>query len=113
SPVFIAPRNELERMIAGIWCEVLGVEQVGIHDNFFDIGGHSLRIPQMHLKLHEKLGRDLPLVEFFQYSTVSALATHLGEGGDQESLAESEERGHERKRAFSQQRERRRAAGEF
>ncbi len=112
SSAFIAPRNELERMIAGIWCEVLGVEQVGIHDNFFDIGGHSLRLPQVHLKLHEKLGRDLPLVEFFQYSTVSALATHLAEGGDQESLAVSEERGQERKRAFSQQRELRRAVAD-
>ena len=100
-------------MIAGIWCEVLGVGQVGIHDNFFDIGGHSLRLPQIHLKLHERLGRDLPLVEFFKYPTVSALATYLQEGGDSESLTASEDRGQERKRAFSQQRERRRAVADF
>lgn len=107
--VFVAPRNELERTLAQIWCEVLGVEQIGIHDNFFDLGGHSLRLLQMHLKIRETMQRELPLFELFQYPTVNALANHLRTGGDGESLAPSEQRGERRKQQSAQQRQRRRA----
>jgi aryl carrier-like protein len=105
--VFVAPRNELERTLAQIWCEVLGVEQIGIHDNFFDLGGHSLRLLQMHLKIRETMQRELPLFELFQYPTVNALANHLRTGGDGESLEPSEQRGERRKKSSAQQRERR------
>lgn len=108
--VFVAPRNEFEQTIAGVWREVLGVEQVGIHDNFFDLGGHSLRLLQVHLKLREILQRDLPLFELFQYPTVSALANHLQTGGDGASLASSEQRGERRKQRSEQQRQRRQSA---
>ena len=107
---FVAPRNEIERTVAQIWTEVLGVEQVGIHDNFFDLGGHSLRLLQVHLRLREALHRELPLFELFQYPTVSALASHLQTGGDGDSLASSEERGERRKQRSEQQRQRRRIA---
>lgn len=106
---FVAPRNELERTVANIWSEVLGIEQVGIHDNFFDLGGHSLRLLQVHLKLREILQLELPLFELFQYPTVTALAIHLQTGGNGESLVPSEQRGERRKQQSAQQRQRRQA----
>ena len=102
---FVAPANEMERLIAGIWSEVLGLEQVGTQDNFFDLGGHSLRLLQVHLKLRQAIGRDVPLVELFEYSTVSTLAAHLHRGADTESLESSEQRGARRKQSVSQRRE--------
>ena len=102
---FVAPANELERMIAGIWSEVLGLEQVGTQDNFFDLGGHSLRLLQVHLKLRQALGRDVPLVELFQFPTVSTLAAHLHRGADTELLDSSAQRGTRRKKSVSQRRE--------
>ena len=107
---FVAPANELERMIASIWSEVLGLEQVGTQDNFFDLGGHSLRLLQVHLKLRQAIGRDVPLFELFQYPTVSTLAAHLHRGADTESLESSEQRGTRRKKSVSQRRIHRDAA---
>jgi amino acid adenylation domain-containing protein len=74
---YVAPRSELERTIARHWQEVLGVPRVGIHDNFFDLGGHSLRVAKLHRRLTEALGRELPLTDLFAYPTVAALATYL------------------------------------
>lgn len=107
---FVAPANELERTIAGIWSEVLGREQVGTQDNFFDIGGNSLQLLVAHLKLRQKIGRDVPTFELFQYPTVSTLAAHLHQGEELESLDSSEERGSRRKQSVSQRRLRRDAA---
>ncbi|MCZ7431308.1 amino acid adenylation domain-containing protein [Streptomyces sp. WMMC1477] len=75
---YVAPRDELERTIAALWCELLGLEQVGAHDNFFDLGGHSLRMSELRLRLIESLGTEISMVELFQYPTVGSLAAHLG-----------------------------------
>jgi acyl carrier protein len=62
---------------------VLKVEQVGVDDNFFELGGNSLLIAQVHRRLRDELGASFALVELFKYSTVGALAQHLGsESGD-------------------------------
>ena len=106
---FVAPATELERTIAGIWNEVLGREEIGTQDNFFDLGGHSLWLLQVHLKLRQAIGREIPLVELFQYPTVSKLAAHLQAGSEGESLNSSEERGERRKQQSAQQRHRRQA----
>ncbi|BAY60048.1 amino acid adenylation domain-containing protein [Calothrix brevissima NIES-22] len=74
---YVAPRTELERTIAHIWQEVLQVEKVGLHDNFFDLGGHSLLMIQVHDRLRKTLDRDVSIIEMFKYSTVSLLAKHL------------------------------------
>ncbi|HVU25273.1 MAG TPA: amino acid adenylation domain-containing protein [Opitutus sp.] len=72
-----APADELETTIARLWSEALGVEQVGREDNFFDIGGHSLLVVQVHRRLREALGRELSVVDLFKFATVRALAEHL------------------------------------
>jgi amino acid adenylation domain-containing protein len=74
---FIAPRTKLERTVAGIWQELLGAKQVGLHDNFFEMGGHSLLLVQLHDRLQAVLGRHVPITTLFQHPTVSALTRHL------------------------------------
>lgn len=71
------PRNELEQVVAQTWKEALGVEQVGLHRNFFDLGAHSLMVAEVHMQLQQLLGREISLVDLFQFPTVSALAAHL------------------------------------
>ncbi|MET0621647.1 MAG: amino acid adenylation domain-containing protein [Pyrinomonadaceae bacterium] len=74
---YVAPRSELESLIAGVWQEVLEVERVGVHDNFFGLGGHSLLMIRVNSRLRETLRAELPVIELFKYPTVSALAEHL------------------------------------
>lgn len=76
---FVAPGTELERRIAVIWQEVLGTGEVGIHNNFFDIGGHSLSIIRVHAKMQEALAISLTVTDLFRYPTISALAKSIGD----------------------------------
>ncbi len=71
---YVAPRTEVEQVVASIWQQVLQVEKVGLHDNFFDLGGHSLRMLQVNGKLREAFHQDISMIEMFQYPTVDALA---------------------------------------
>ena len=80
SESYVAPRNELEEKIARIWAEVLGVERVGVDDNFFDLGGHSLLVVQVHSRLREAFGVEVSIVELFKNPTVGSLAQFFAEG---------------------------------
>lgn len=103
---FIAPRNELERTIATIWQEVLGVEKVGLHDNFWDLGGQSLLLVQAFDRLQARLDKKLSLVEMYRYPTVSALAQHLSAASTAPNSRASvvEERVRKQKEALQRQR---------
>ena len=81
------PRNELERRIAAIWMEELGVQNLSIDENFFDAGGHSLLAVQVQSRLQTDLDRRIPLTDLFRFSTVRGLAEHLG-ADEKESAAE-------------------------
>jgi amino acid adenylation domain-containing protein len=83
---YAAPRSELERAIAGVWREALKVASVGLDDSFFDLGGHSLLMAKVHARLGEALGREVSLLELFQYPTVGSLARHLAGAGAQRSV---------------------------
>ena len=74
--VLVAPRTAVEKILAGVWTEVLGVEQLGIHDNFFELGGDSIRSIQVSARAR-KLGLDFPVQKLFQYQTVYDLAREL------------------------------------
>ncbi len=82
--VYQPPQTEVEKTIAKIWQEVLNVENVGIHDNFFELGGHSLLLVQVYSKLQKIFQREFPLVEMFQYPTVSHLARHYSQESSEE-----------------------------
>lgn len=71
------PRNEIEQQVAAIWQRALGVERVGLDDNFFDLGGHSLLMVRVHEELTAAFGAGLTMLEMFRYPTVAALATRL------------------------------------
>jgi acyl carrier protein len=74
---FTPPQNDTERVIAEIWRAVLKVERVGRDDNFFDLGGHSLLVVELHTRLSERFGARLPIIELFEHATVKALAERL------------------------------------
>jgi natural product biosynthesis luciferase-like monooxygenase protein len=76
---FDPPRSSLETTIAGIWCDALSVEQVGVADNFFDLGGHSLLMVQVQHTLRRSLDRDIPITDLFRFPTVRSLAAHLNQ----------------------------------
>lgn len=76
---FVGPRTNTERAIAAVWCEILQIDSVGIHDPFFDLGGHSLALARIHARLRERLKIDLPLVSLFQHATIASLANAIDE----------------------------------
>jgi thioesterase domain-containing protein len=76
------PRDDLERMLAGIWKDLLSLPDVGIHDNFFDLGGHSLLAFMLMAKLKTMLGRELPLAALFRAPTIAGLAEELRSAGE-------------------------------
>jgi acyl-CoA synthetase (AMP-forming)/AMP-acid ligase II/acyl carrier protein len=95
---YAAPWTEVERILAKIWQEVLHVEQVSAQHNFFDLGGNSLDIVQVHNKLQDTFRRDISITEVFKYPTISSLAKYLSqEQSEQSSLQESQARGRSRR----------------
>lgn len=74
-----APRNDLERHLAGLFRDVLGVSEVGIYDSFFDLGGHSLQAAQLTSRLRETFSIDFPLQRLFSTVTVAAVAEAMAD----------------------------------
>lgn len=71
---FAAPRTPTEQNLVQIWQTVLGLEQVGIHDNFFDLGGHSLLATQVMARANEAFGTHLAVSDIFNVNTIAELA---------------------------------------
>ena len=82
---FVAPRTELERTLTDAWCEVLGLEGIGIHDSFFALGGHSLLGTRLVARLESRLGVELPLRTLFEAPTVAAFAGRIEQALDGET----------------------------
>jgi acyl-CoA synthetase (AMP-forming)/AMP-acid ligase II/thioesterase domain-containing protein len=80
-PEFAAPRNSVEDTLAGIWTEALGLEQVGIYDNFFALGGDSLLAARVNNDVQSAFSTELPLSMIFQTPTIEQLASVLTENG--------------------------------
>jgi amino acid adenylation domain-containing protein len=98
---FVAPQTSVEHTIERVWREVLQIEKVGIHDRFFDLGGHSLLLVVVHNRLVELLKRQISIITLFQYPTIRSLAEHLSEENvEQRPLHSLEERARKRKEAL-------------
>ena len=98
---FVQPSSDIEKTIAGIWCEVLGVAEVGSDDNFFDLGGHSLLTIQVQGKLREVFDRPISLVDLFRFTTVATLSRFLSGENGKEDMKASADRGVDRREALA------------
>ena len=90
---FITPRNSLEEQLTNIWAEVLKIEKVGIYNNFFSLGGHSLLVTQLISRMRDDIGVELVIQDVFNYPTVADLAVivtpNLAQDIDEDILARS------------------------
>ena len=77
------PRPGLETQIAAIWKRAFGMDDIGADENFFDLGGQSLLMIQVHRGLRDVLQEDLSIVTMFQFPTIRELAKHLGRPKDE------------------------------
>ncbi|MEA2491913.1 MAG: hypothetical protein QOH21_3705, partial [Acidobacteriota bacterium] len=86
-----APRTEDEKQLAAMWCDVLGLPRVGIHDDFFALGGHSLLATQLLSRISRDMGAEIPLRKLFDTPTVAGLAEAIAaeriSSADQDGLA--------------------------
>ncbi|SDX35822.1 fengycin family lipopeptide synthetase D [Marininema mesophilum] len=88
---YTEPVTPLEKAIASIWQQILGVKQVGLHDHFFDLGGNSLTVIQVSNRLREELNIEMPVVALFRYTTIYSLAKQL-QGDSREGTREAADR---------------------
>lgn len=82
----LAPRDELERLLAEIWCDVLGVDTIGVLDDFYDVGGHSLLAMSLSSRVTSRLHVDFPVRAVAQWPTIASQAEAIsraliGRGG--------------------------------
>jgi acyl carrier protein len=95
---YVAPVTDLEKTIADTWKEVLHLAEIGIDDNFFDIGGNSLALIQVNKKLNRTLDTQVPVIDMFRYTTIRSLSQYLEQPGmntglDRKKRADALERG--------------------
>jgi amino acid adenylation domain-containing protein len=106
---YVPPQTELQRQVAVLWQELLGVERVGLDDNFFDLGGHSLLVVQLHGRLKDISAEAPSVIDLFKFSTVRALAEQLGRSETDLAAASMEvvrERADRQREAFRRRRQR-------
>jgi acyl carrier protein len=81
----------MEHTIARVWSEVLRLEKVGVHDNFFDLGGDSFLSIRVQSELMKVLGREVKVLELFRFPTIRALAEHLAEKTTESTTSKSKQ----------------------
>lgn len=74
---YVAPQTDLEKRLAAVWQELLGVDKIGIHDSFFELGGDSLVATQLISRIRATLGMDVPLRRLFETPTVGGFAEFM------------------------------------
>ncbi|MFD0223129.1 non-ribosomal peptide synthetase [Streptomyces hirsutus] len=81
--VFEKPRDATEITLARMWTEILGIPEVGVHDNFFDVGGHSLLAVRLSAAIREEWDVEIPISELLRQGTIAELATTVRRGGQE------------------------------
>ncbi|MFK7956142.1 MAG: MupA/Atu3671 family FMN-dependent luciferase-like monooxygenase [Lysobacterales bacterium] len=95
----VAPESDLEERIGKVWVALLETQQIGVNDNFFEIGGHSLLAVKMQAELTSALGQSVSIIDIFQYPTIRLLAGNLGASGGKPASAAGSSRASRRKAA--------------
>lgn len=83
---YVAPRDDTERELANIWQDLLGLDRVGVHDDFFELGGDSLVAVQLGVRVRETFHREINLEVLFDAATVAELAEYIAADGEEEDL---------------------------
>ena len=78
---FVAPSSDLETRLTGIWADILGIDRVGVLDNFFDLGGNSISSVRALVAMNRDLRLKESVVVLFRFPTVRTLASYLGQAG--------------------------------
>jgi FkbH-like protein len=78
---YAAPSDPVQETLAEIWGSYLGIDSVGVRDDFFDLGGNSLLVMTVNQKIHRELKVEIPLAEFFSHPTIEELAAYIGSAG--------------------------------
>jgi polyketide synthase PksJ len=89
---YAAPVSGMEKMLSEVWETYFGLEKVGIHDNFFDLGATSMDVIQLNNRLRSMLKRNITITEFFTYPTIKLLANHLSEAPEKEKSNSGKEK---------------------
>ena len=100
SPNSARTLTELERTIAGLWKDALGLDAVGLQVNLFDLGANSLSVAEVATSLRQEMKREIPLTDFFAYPTITALAAHLSRNGRNGNSTDYSDRGAARRQAL-------------
>ena len=105
----IAPQTNLEQTLTTLWQEVLNVPALSTQANFFDLGGNSLAMVQVHSRLQELLGRELVLLDLFKYPTIQSLAVYLSseQSSQASTFVDRDNRAQQQRQAMQRQRRRR------
>jgi len=102
---YVAPESGLELHIAEVWKDVLKIDDVGARDNFFDLGGHSLLVVQVHRALREKVDQPISLTDLYRFPTIHALAEHFrNDDGSSAAAGAGQDRAEKRKAARTRRR---------
>jgi len=102
TPGGVPPRGATEKAVAALWAEVLERPEPGVEESFFDLGGHSLLLARLQMRIGEELGRDVPLLTLIEHPTIAAFAGWLDGGLDGEGETAAPSPGENRGRAERQ-----------
>jgi acyl carrier protein len=94
---YVEPEDELQKIIATIWQESLQIEKVGMNDNFFDLGGHSLLIVGVHQQLKSRVEKPISLTDLYRFPTIRSLTEFLNNDDANSSLKQSSDRAKRRR----------------
>ncbi len=98
---YVAPEGSVEQMLLELWQETLGQQEIGVEDNFFDIGGHSLLVVRLHRRLAGMIQHAISLTDLYRFPTIRALTEHLSSDGESKELTKSADRGARRRESMS------------
>jgi natural product biosynthesis luciferase-like monooxygenase protein len=101
---YAAPASDLESKIVSLWQTLLGRATIGVDDNFFDLGGHSLLVVRAHRQLAQAIDVPVALTDLFRFPTVRSLAAHLAGGGKNEAVDAGADRAKQRRESMQRRR---------